>query len=278
MRPTTLVLLIAAALAPQAQALAQPAPPPGAWRGTPPPAPRFERVKPRRGFVWIDGNWDWRDGRYVWLDGHWERERPGMRWHGGRWDYRGDHAVWIQGTWVPGGEAYVPPPPMVVEQAPTPPPPPQVAAPPPSPGPGWVWIPGDHEWRDGRYVWVEGRWERERHGERWEQGHWDRDGDHHGWHPGGWRRASAEEGAPISIVGQIVANNGRPVPGVMVVLAGTSEGRAVTGPDGRYAFTGLRPGSYAVRPDDRRCAFAPDVMNLNNLYSPAVQNFTCGWR
>ncbi len=59
-----------------------------------------------------------------------------------------------------------------------------------------------------------------------------------------------------------------------MVLAGTSEGRAITDGDGNYSFTGLGYGSYAVRPNEGGCNFAPDVVNLNNLGGPAVQNFS----
>jgi len=291
---STLALVLAIALGPQALAHAQGTP--GNWRGTPvgpPPPPRMEHYKPRRGFVWIDGNYEWRDGRYMWVGGRWERERPGKRWHGGRWDRQGDRFVWIQGEWI-DGSAYPQSPTVVVEQPPPMPAPPPQAAQPPPPGPGFVWIQGANEWRDGRYVWIEGHWERERQGERWEGGHWDHDHGRHAWHEGGWRhgdndgddrrdrdRRGYPAPPPVSITGQVVAHDGRPLPGVTIVLAGSSEGRFVTGPDGRYAFTGLVPGSYAVRPNDPRCSFAPDVMNLNNLGGPAVQNFNArcgGWR
>jgi len=52
----------------------------------------------------------------------------------------------------------------------------------------------------------------------------------------------------------------------------------VTNENGQYAFWGLAPGSYAVRPTDPRCAFGPDVMNLNNLGSNAIQNFSANCR
>jgi protocatechuate 3,4-dioxygenase beta subunit len=64
----------------------------------------------------------------------------------------------------------------------------------------------------------------------------------------------------------------------MMVLAGTSEGRVATDGAGRYAFTGLAPGSYAVRPTEPRCGFGPDVMNLNNLRADAVQDFRANCR
>jgi len=255
------------------------APPPSAWRGSPPPPP-VERVEPRKGFVWIDGNYEWRDGRYVWMGGHYEPERAGRRWHGGHWDWQRDHYVWIRGNWI-DSQGYAPGP-VVVQTPPPAPPPPQDVAPPPPPRPNWVWIPGAQEWRDGRYVWVEGHWEKQHKGHRWHPGHWDRDGDHHAWHQGGWERDDDGDydgqrgpgpGGPLSIVGRVVAQNGAPVPGVTVVLAGSSEGRSVTDGGGNYSFSGLAPGSYAVRPNARRCSFGPDVVNLNNLGRSTVQNF-----
>jgi len=252
-------------------------------RGSPPPLPPVERVEARPGYVWVEGNYEWRDGRYAWTGGHWERERPGHRWHGGHWEWRGDRYVWVRGGWVTG-PVYVPPPPMVVQTPPPAPPPPQVVTPPPPTRPGYVWVPGAQDWRDGRYVWVEGHWEKERHGHHWHGGHWDRDGDRHGWHPGGWERDEADvppppaPGGPISIVGRVTGSNGAPVPGIPIVLAGTSEARAITDGSGNYAFTGLRPGSYAVRPTAPGCGFRPDVVNLNDLGGPVVQDFStsCG--
>src|SRR4029078_12180199 len=44
-----------------------------------PPAVRIERHGERRGCVWINGGWDWRDGRYVWVGGRYEPERRGYR-------------------------------------------------------------------------------------------------------------------------------------------------------------------------------------------------------
>jgi hypothetical protein len=77
----------------------------------------------------------------------------------------------------------------------------------------------------------------------------------------------------------VIDRHGRPVPGVTVTLAGSSEARAVTDGNGRYGFAGLVPGSYSVRPTDGRCRFQPDVANLNNLASATAQDFSaaCGW-
>ncbi len=167
-----------------------------------------------------------------------------------------------------------PPPPPPIEQV--------------QPRPGWVWVEGGYEWRRGRYRRIPGHWEPERAGRRWQNGRWLWRGDHYEWIPGFWVEAPAVPPAPpppvrrgfpgLAIMGRIVDRFGRPVPGITVVLAGTSESRVLTDGDGRYAFTGLRPGSYAVRPTEPRCGFGPDVMNLNNLGSDAVQNFVANCR
>ena len=160
-----------------------------------------------------------------------------------------------------------------------------------APRPGYVWVEGGFEWRYDRYVRVPGHWERERPGRRWQPGRWEPQGDHHVWVRGGWiapppivvgvpapaplpnQPPPPPRYARISISGQIFDQYRRPLPGAVVVLAGTSEGRAVTDEYGHYVFAGLSPGAYAVRPDHPRCAFGPDVMNLNNLGESTVQNF-----
>lgn len=68
-----------------------------------PPPPRAVVVTARPGFVWIEGRWAYRGGRYVWLDGRWEAERRGHRWVQGRWERRGRRHVWVEGRWEGGG-------------------------------------------------------------------------------------------------------------------------------------------------------------------------------
>lgn len=65
-----------------------------------PPPPRQERIIYRPGFVWIEGRWAYRGGRYVWIDGRYERERRGHRWVQGHWERRGRRHVWIDGHWA----------------------------------------------------------------------------------------------------------------------------------------------------------------------------------
>jgi hypothetical protein len=67
-----------------------------------PPPPRTVVVETRPGFVFIEGHWVRRDGRWDWQDGHWERERAGQVWVAGRWDTRGTKHVWVEGSWHAG--------------------------------------------------------------------------------------------------------------------------------------------------------------------------------
>src|SRR3979490_665125 len=54
--------------------------------GTPPPAPIFESVRPRRaGPAWAPGFWRWEHERHVWAPGHWIAERPGHHWVADHW-------------------------------------------------------------------------------------------------------------------------------------------------------------------------------------------------
>ena len=57
-----------------------------------PPPPKREAAGKRAGYVWVEGRYDFRDGKYVWLPGHWERAQQGKRYRQGRWDKRGDRS------------------------------------------------------------------------------------------------------------------------------------------------------------------------------------------
>src|SRR5204862_205589 len=107
-----------------------------------PPALRAEQHEAARaGFVWINGQWDWRGGRWEWVSGHWERERARQQWVEGSWQQRNGRWEWVEGGW------------QNYPEFPTaPPPPPQ----PENPGfrPGFVWMPGAYRWTDGRYTWT----------------------------------------------------------------------------------------------------------------------------
>jgi len=64
-----------------------------------PPPPRVYVRDTRPGFIFIQGRWDRRGGRWEWRDGYWERHRAGSRWEDGRWERRGRGHVWVEGRW-----------------------------------------------------------------------------------------------------------------------------------------------------------------------------------
>ena len=75
----------------------------------------------------------------------------------------------------------------LVAAAPPPPPPAVVEVVPPG-RPGWVWIRGHRDWREGAYMWVPGHWARPAYpGAVWVEGGWVRRGPGWFWRRGGWR-------------------------------------------------------------------------------------------
>jgi len=68
-----------------------------------PPPPRAVVVETRPGYLFIQGRWIRRGGRWEWSDGHWERQRSGYVWEPGRWERRGNRHVWIEGSWRVSG-------------------------------------------------------------------------------------------------------------------------------------------------------------------------------
>jgi hypothetical protein len=71
-----------------------------------PPAPRYEPVITRPGFVWISGRWNW-IGRWQWFPGHYEAERVGYVYEPGGWIIRGGRHVWVGGLWRARGASVV---------------------------------------------------------------------------------------------------------------------------------------------------------------------------
>jgi hypothetical protein len=132
-------------------------------REAPPPA-RVERFEARAGFVWQPGRWQWNRGRYDWVNGHYERERAGKKWREGRWDRRGDAYVWVDGDWIDFDVRPRVAPPAPREEA--------FEA-----RPGWVYLKGRWDWRNGEWQWQPGRWEKHHKGKHWREGRWElRDG------------------------------------------------------------------------------------------------------
>jgi hypothetical protein len=139
-----------------------------------PPRPLPERPQSRPGFVWAPGYHDWRNDHYEWVPGHLESERLGYTWIEPRYELQGGVFVSIPGGWLD------------LQAQPAAPPPPPVAEPIGEARPGFIWLPGYQDWRDGRYVWIAGHWEPERPQERWHPGRWERHGNHWMWRPGRW--------------------------------------------------------------------------------------------
>ena len=66
----------------------------------PPPAPRYERVVVRPGFVWAPGYWQAHGRRYVWVPGHYERVRRGYAYRPAAWYRHGAAWRFRSGVWV----------------------------------------------------------------------------------------------------------------------------------------------------------------------------------
>jgi len=76
----------------------------GSWGEGPkepdaPPPPIVEEVKPKAGFIWVKGYYEFKDGDFEWVAGHWERERAGKRWGDAHWDNVGGKWTFTAGTW-----------------------------------------------------------------------------------------------------------------------------------------------------------------------------------
>src|SRR4051812_38313849 len=92
-----------------------------------PPQHRVVIMETRPGFIFVQGRWYRRGGRWEWGEGHWERERAGQVWVAGRWERRGNRHVWVEGSWRAGGG------PVVRDHRSPPPAAPPPAAPPADP-------------------------------------------------------------------------------------------------------------------------------------------------
>ena len=64
-----------------------------------PPPPRMERVRPRDGFVWAPGYWEWRHNSYQWVTGSYVIERRGHRWVADQWKQDDGHWHFLRGHW-----------------------------------------------------------------------------------------------------------------------------------------------------------------------------------
>jgi hypothetical protein len=78
----------------------------------------------------------------------------------------------------------------------------------------------------------------------------------------------------ITLSGKVRTSAGVGIAGVVVTLAGKSEGSRVTDTGGNYSFASLAQGSYSLKPLKVGCAMNPDVVNLNNQTTSKTVNFT----
>lgn len=68
-----------------------------------PPAARAEPVPAaRRGYLWANGHWQWRNGAHRWVAGHWIRERRGYRYSQPEWIERDGRWTLNRGAWRRG--------------------------------------------------------------------------------------------------------------------------------------------------------------------------------
>ncbi len=77
----------------------RPAPVVRAYPVAAPPAPRYQTQRPRRGFVWIKGHFEWNNGAYAWTSGRWEAARASKVWVPGTWTAAQGRWVWTAGYW-----------------------------------------------------------------------------------------------------------------------------------------------------------------------------------
>jgi hypothetical protein len=84
--------------------------------------------------------------------------------------------------------------------------------------------------------------------------------------------AGAQVGA-FTLSGTVVDTAHRPVSGVLVTLAGSTQGVRTTTANGAYSFQ-VNAGSYSVMPSGVCTSFTPTVTNLHNLSANETANFT----
>ena len=97
------------------------------WGRHAPPAVRYEVVRPRPGYFWVNGNYSWRNDQYHWVPGRYEAVQQNRVWVDGRWEMQNGYWVWIDGYWQNQ--------------------------------PQQLWIEGRYEWRNGMSVWIPGHYQ-----------------------------------------------------------------------------------------------------------------------
>jgi hypothetical protein len=62
--------------------------------------------------------------------------------------------------------------------------------------PGYIWIYGRWDWRNGQWAWIDGHWEHARSGKTWVDGSWQNQGGRWVWVEGSWSAGASAQPAP----------------------------------------------------------------------------------
>ena len=67
-----------------------------------PPPPRMEPLPPpRAGYIWVPGNWRYRENAYAWHQGYWQPARADYDYAPGRWVRADGGWRWVEPNWKP---------------------------------------------------------------------------------------------------------------------------------------------------------------------------------
>jgi hypothetical protein len=65
-----------------------------------PAVPYYQRpLAPRANYIWVDGDWIIRNGRYTYRQGYWAAPRQNRRWQNGYWQHGNRGWNWNHGYW-----------------------------------------------------------------------------------------------------------------------------------------------------------------------------------
>ena len=62
--------------------------------------------------------------------------------------------------------------------------------------PGFVWVKGRWDWRNGQWAWIDGHWEGQRAKATWIAGRWELQGNYYVWIEGRWDTQGARGPGP----------------------------------------------------------------------------------
>jgi hypothetical protein len=65
----------------------------------PPPPKEFQAPRPREGYVWAPGFWDWNGKSYHWVNGMWLVERRARHWVPDHWVQDDNRWHFVPGRW-----------------------------------------------------------------------------------------------------------------------------------------------------------------------------------